>query len=93
MIGTDKVSPLHQYSKSQTRHTKERITRLNSKDKKRIAREIAASDFECKWTEEALAEKLGVIQQTVNTRSRSLSRKNRGILPPKKELALKTNRK
>jgi DNA-binding XRE family transcriptional regulator len=33
----------------------------------RIAREIATSDPECKWTESALAEKLGVIQQTVNT--------------------------
>ena len=36
-------------------------------DKKRIAREIATSDPECRWTESALAEKLGVIQQTVNT--------------------------
>ncbi len=41
--------------------------RLNPKDKKRIARDIATSDPECKWTEEALAEKLGVIRQTVNT--------------------------
>ena len=41
--------------------------RLNPGDKKRIAREIATSDPECKWTESALAEKLGVIQQTVNT--------------------------
>jgi transcriptional regulator with XRE-family HTH domain len=41
--------------------------RLSPGDKKRIAREIATSDQECKWTEEALAEKLGVIQQTVNT--------------------------
>ena len=40
--------------------------RLNSKDKKRIARDIATSDPECRWTEEAIAEKLGVIQQTVN---------------------------
>ena len=40
--------------------------RLNPKDKKRIARDIAASDPECKWTEDALAEKLGVIRQTVN---------------------------
>jgi len=37
------------------------------KDKKRIARDIAASDPEGGWTEDALAEKLGVIQQTVNT--------------------------
>jgi len=41
--------------------------RLNPKDKKRIARDIATSDQECRWTEEALAEKLGVIRQTVNT--------------------------
>jgi len=41
--------------------------RLSPGDKKRIAREIATSDPECKWTEEALADKLGVIQQTVNT--------------------------
>ncbi len=41
--------------------------RLNPKDKKRIARDIAASDPEGRWTEEALAEKLGVIRQTVNT--------------------------
>ena len=41
--------------------------RLSPGDKKRIAREIATSDPECKWTESALAKKLGVIQQTVNT--------------------------
>ncbi len=41
--------------------------RLSPSDKKRIAREIATSDPECKWTESALAEKLSVIQQTVNT--------------------------
>jgi len=41
--------------------------RLSPGDKKRIAREIATSDPECKWTESALAGKLGVIQQTVNT--------------------------
>ena len=41
--------------------------RLSPNDKKRIARDIASTDPECKWTEEALAGKLGVIQQTVNT--------------------------
>ncbi|MBW2558596.1 MAG: MerR family transcriptional regulator [Deltaproteobacteria bacterium] len=41
--------------------------RLSSNDKKRVARDIASTDPECKWTESALAEKLGVIQQTVNT--------------------------
>ncbi len=40
--------------------------RLSSNDKKRIARDIASSDVECKWTEAALAEKLGSAQQTVN---------------------------
>ncbi len=40
--------------------------RLSPGDKKRIARDIASTDPECTWTEEALAEKLGVSQQTVN---------------------------
>ena len=40
--------------------------RLSPSDKKRIARDIASTDPECKWTESALAEKLGVIRQTVN---------------------------
>ncbi len=40
--------------------------RLSTGDKKRIARDIASTDPECKWTEAALAEKLGVIQQTIN---------------------------
>ena len=41
--------------------------RLSPKDKKQIARDIAMSDPEGTWTEEALAQKLGVTQQTVNT--------------------------
>jgi len=41
--------------------------RLSPKDKKQIARDIATSDPECTWTEDALAEKLGIIRQTVNT--------------------------
>ncbi len=40
--------------------------RLSSNDKKRIARDIASSDPERRYTESALAEKLGVSQQTVN---------------------------
>ncbi len=40
--------------------------RLSSNDKKRIARDIASTDPECKCTEDTLAEKLGVSQQTVN---------------------------
>ena len=59
--------------------------RLSPRDKKRIAREIVASDPECKWTEAALAEKLGVIQQTVNTwisdiRARQKASRNAVIL-------------
>ena len=41
--------------------------RLSPRDKKQVARDIALSDQECKYTEEALAEKLGVIRQTINT--------------------------
>ena len=40
--------------------------RLSSGDKKRIARDIASRDPECKWTESTLADRLGVTQQTVN---------------------------
>ena len=59
--------------------------RLSSNDKKRIARDVASTDPECKWTESALAEKLGVIQQTVNTwisdiRARQKASRNTVIL-------------
>jgi len=59
--------------------------RLSSSDKKRIARDIASTDPECKWTESDLAEKLGVIQQTVNTwisdiRARQKASRNTVIL-------------
>ncbi|MGD9159755.1 MAG: MerR family transcriptional regulator [Desulfobacteraceae bacterium] len=40
--------------------------RLSANDKKRIARDIAGSDPECRWTEAALSEKLGITRQTVN---------------------------
>jgi len=40
--------------------------RLKPRDKKRIARDIATSEPECKWTEEALAQRLGVIRQKVS---------------------------
>ena len=40
--------------------------RLSSGDKKRIARDIALKDPECKWTESTISEKLGVTQQSVN---------------------------
>ncbi len=40
--------------------------RLSATDKKRVARDIASTDPECRWTEAALAEKLGVTHQTVN---------------------------
>jgi len=42
--------------------------RLSPKDKKQIARNIAASDTEYRWTEDALGEKLGVTRQMVNIR-------------------------
>ncbi|MEE8423004.1 MAG: MerR family transcriptional regulator [Thermodesulfobacteriota bacterium] len=59
--------------------------RLSSSDKKRITRDIASTDPECKWTESALARKLGVIQQTVNTwisdiRARQKASRNTVIL-------------
>lgn len=41
--------------------------RLSSNDKKRIARDIASKDPESKYTEDALAEKLGVTRQTINS--------------------------
>jgi plasmid maintenance system antidote protein VapI len=41
--------------------------RLTPNDKKRVARDIASTDPECKYTEDALAEKLGVTRQTINT--------------------------
>jgi len=40
--------------------------RLSATDKKRVARDIASTDRECRWTEAALAEKLGVTHQTVH---------------------------
>ena len=40
---------------------------LSITDKKRVARDIASQDGECRWTETALAEKLGVTHQTVHT--------------------------
>jgi len=41
--------------------------RLSPRDKKQIARDIASSDPEYRWTEESMAEKLGIIRPTVNT--------------------------
>ncbi len=40
--------------------------RLTPNDKKQVARDIASTDPECHYTEEALAEKLGVTRQTIN---------------------------
>ena len=59
--------------------------RLTASDKKRIARDIASTDPESKWTESALAEKLGVTRQTVNAwlsdiRARQKASRNTVIL-------------
>ncbi len=59
--------------------------RLTPNDKKRVARDIASTDPECKWTEADLAEKLGVIRQTVNAwisdiRARQKASRNTVIL-------------
>jgi predicted transcriptional regulator len=59
--------------------------RLTSNDKKRVARDIASTDTECKYTEDALAEKLGVTQQAVNTwisdiRARQRTNRNSTII-------------
>lgn len=60
---TSQTALLLEAAECNTRHG----DRLSPKDKKQIARDIARSDPECTWTEDALAEKLGVIRQTVNT--------------------------
>ncbi|RLC31136.1 MerR family transcriptional regulator, partial [Candidatus Woesebacteria bacterium] len=60
---TSQIALLLEAARSNLRHG----DRLSPKDKKQIARDIATSDPECRWTEKALAERLGVIQQTVNT--------------------------
>ena len=59
----NKVALLLESAKCNTSHG----DRLSSNDKKRVARDIASTDPECKWTESALAKKLGVTRQTVNT--------------------------
>jgi len=41
--------------------------RLTPNDKKQVARDIASTDPECKYTEDALAQKLAVTRQTINT--------------------------
>ena len=75
--------------------------RLSAGDKKRIARDIAATDQEGTWKETALAEKLGVIQQTVNNwifyiRARQKAGRNTVILRlnrlgwPQEQIAEKT---
>ena len=59
--------------------------RLTPADKKRVARDIASSDPECSYTEDAVAEKLGVTRQTVNTwisdiRARQKTNRNSTII-------------
>ena len=58
-----RIALLLESAECNTRHG----DRLSPRDKKQVARDIATSDPECTWTEDALAQKLGVIQQTVNT--------------------------
>ncbi len=60
---TNKIALLLEGARCNLKHG----DRLSPRDKKQIARDIATSDTECIYTEEALAEKLGVIRQTVNT--------------------------
>jgi len=60
---TSRIALLLEAAECNTRHG----DRLGPRDKRQIARDIAMSDPECTWTEEDLARKLGVIQQTVNT--------------------------
>ena len=57
------TAPLLEAAECNTRHG----DRLSPGHKKQIARHIATSDPECTWTEEALTQKSGVIQNTVNT--------------------------
>ncbi len=59
----NRVALLLESAKCNTSHG----DRLSASDKKRVARDIASTDPECRWTEEAIGEKLGVTQQTVNT--------------------------
>jgi len=59
--------------------------RLTPGDKKKVARDIASEDPECAYTEDALAEKLGVTRQTINTwitdiRARQRTNRNSTIL-------------
>ena len=58
----NKVALLLESAKCNTSHG----DRLSASDKKRVARDIASTDPDCRWTEAALAEKLGVTHQTVN---------------------------
>ena len=59
--------------------------RLTPADKKQVACDIASSDRECSYTEDALAEKSGVTRQTVNTyisdiRARQKTNRNSTII-------------
>lgn len=58
----NKVLLLLESAKCNIRHG----DRLTPNDKKRVARDIASTDPKCKYTEDILAEKLGVTQQTIN---------------------------
>jgi hypothetical protein len=58
----NKISLLLESAKCNTSHG----DRLNPNDKKRVDRDIASTDSKCKYTEDVLAEKLGVTQQTID---------------------------
>jgi len=75
----NKIPLLLESAQSNTLHG----DRLTPNDKKQVARDIASTDPECTYTEDALAQKLGVSQQTVNawiTDIRARQRTNRNSI-------------
>jgi len=77
----NKIALLLESAQSNTRHG----DRLSSNDKKRVARDIASTDPECKYTELSFAQKLGVSQQTINLwisdiRARQRTNRNANII-------------
>jgi DNA-binding XRE family transcriptional regulator len=60
---THKIDLKLESAERNTRHG-DRLTEGDKKDK--VAREVAAADPERKWTEQVIADRLGVAQQTIN---------------------------